>query len=110
MKKLTLLSITFLVLSCVDNSETVTISKDKYKILTGDTLKSKYPKEITVNSDDSNNSSGFTVFIGSDGHEYQNHMESHMKDQWTHYAGCGLCKSRLDTILSHIKKLEKAEK
>ena len=110
MKKLALLSITFIVLSCGDNRETVTVSKEKYKILTGDTSKPKYPKEITVNSDDSDKAEGFTVFIGSDGHEYQSHMESHRKDQWIHYAGCELCKSRLDTILSRIKKLQKAEK
>lgn len=105
MKKLTLLSITFIMLSCGDNSETVTISKDRYKILTGDTVNPKYPKEITVRSDESSNSEGFSVFIGSDGHEYQEHQESHMQDQWTHYAGCELCKSRLDTILKYVKRI-----
>ena len=110
MKKSALLLITFIVLSCGHKSETVTVSREKYKILTGDTIRSKYPKEIIVNSDDSDNSPGFTVFIGSDGHEYQRHEESHRKDQWVHYAGCELCKSRLDTILSHIKNLEKGKK
>jgi hypothetical protein len=110
MRKLALISISLLLLSCKDNSGTVTISKDRYKILTGDTLKPKYPKKITVDSDDSYAAKAFDVFLGSDGHEYQSHGESHIVDQWVHYAGCELCKSRLDTILSRIKKLEDNDK
>ena len=104
MRKLALISISLLLLSCNDNNGTVTISKDRYKILTGDTLKPKYPKEITVDSDDSDAAKGFDVFLGSDGHEYQLHAESHVSEQWIHYAGCELCKSRLDTILKYVKR------
>lgn len=51
-----------------------------------------YPKYVYVNSDNSDNAKGFEIWLGSDGHEYQLHIESHVDDQWDHYAGCIKCK------------------
>lgn len=103
MKKLIALPALLLLLSC-GNSETVTIPKNDYQKLIGDTIKPKYPKKVFINSNSGDNVKDFEVFLGSDGHEYQSHGESHIANQWTHYAGCELCKSRLDTILKYIKK------
>ena len=87
MKKILLIFSIFL-LSC--GNDKVTISKGEYQKLKG----SKYPKIITVLSDDSYNAKQFEVWLGSDGHEYQSHKESHVDYQWIHYIDCELCFKR----------------
>ena len=42
-------------------------------------------------SDDRDNTPYFEVWLGSDGHEYQRHAESHVSNQWIHYVGCKKC-------------------
>ena len=89
MKKLMLLCVLFL-FSCNDG-DNVTITNSEYKKLTGDTLVPKYPKIVYVPSDAGDNTPYFEVWLGSDGHEYQLHVESHVRNQWDHYGGCKKC-------------------
>jgi hypothetical protein len=89
MKQLMLLCILFL-FSCSDG-DNVVITKLEYKKLTGDTLAPKYPKKVYVPSDTRDNTPYFEVWLGSDGHEYQRHAESHVSNQWIHYVGCKKC-------------------
>jgi hypothetical protein len=89
MKQLMLLYILFL-FSCSDG-DNVVITKLEYKKLTGDTLAPKYPKKVYVPSNTRDNASYFEVWLGSDGHEYQQHKESHVPNQWVHYVGCKKC-------------------
>jgi len=105
MKNLLLLSICLSLLSCGDKQETVTIPAKEYKILKGDTIKPKYPKKVFVpRNNETGATESFVVFLGSDGHEYQMHLQYATGNQWIHYAGCELCKSRFDTILKYVKK------
>ena len=89
MKKLMLLCVLFL-FSCNDG-DNVTITNSEYKKLTGDTLVPEYPKIVYVPSDVVDNTPYFEVWLGSDGHEYQLHVESHVRNQWDHYGGCKKC-------------------
>jgi hypothetical protein len=81
----------------------VTIPMSEYQKLTGTEQPAKYPRVVNVPNDHSYMSGSFSVYLGSDGHEYVSHEESHNDDQWTHYGGCELCKSRYDTLLLYIK-------
>lgn len=93
--------IAFSLLSC--SNDNIVISKKEYAKLTGDTIKSKYPKTVMVPNQKEYTEKSFEVYHGSDSHEYVLHHEYHIDDQWTHYGGCELCKSRYDTILFYIK-------
>lgn len=95
-----LILISLIALSCND---TVTITQGEYQKLKGNAPSPKYPKIINVPNDHSYMSGSFSVYLGSDGHEYVSHVESNFDDQWTHYGGCELCKSRYDTLLLYIK-------
>jgi len=89
MKKLMLLCVLFL-FSCNDG-DNVTITNSEYKKLRGDTLVPEYPKTVYVPSDAGDNTPYFEVWLGSDGHEYQLNVESHVRNQWDHYGGCKKC-------------------
>lgn len=93
MKKIVFILFIFL-FSC--GNETVRISKGEYQKLKG----SKYPKIITVLSDGGYKANQFEVWLGSDGHEYQSHKESHVAYQWIHYIDCELCfkRNKKDTL------------
>ena len=103
MKQL-LVAITCLSLISCGSNDTVILTREEYQLLKNDTVHLyKYPKIIQVPSTDSYNAKSFEVWLGSDGHEYQRHEESHVDKQWVHYAGCELCKSRYDSLLYNIK-------
>ncbi len=93
-----LLSIIFLS-SCGDNN--IIMTQEQYKKFKE--VKPKYPKIISVPNNGKDYSKVFEVYLGSDGHEYTSHQESHIYSQWTHYGGCELCKSRQDSIISLLK-------
>lgn len=90
MKKLLILISIFL-FSC--NVETLTVPKEKHT-----EPKSEYPKFVYFDKTESNNSNYFKIWLGSDGHEYQSHKESHVSHQWIHYIDCKLCKQRRDSL------------
>lgn len=88
-------------LSCTSNNQENIIHSSTNKTPTF--KKPTYPKIIYVNNDNVHNSESFTVYLGSDNHEYVSHIESHISNQWTHYADCILCKQRYDTLLFYTK-------
>ena len=79
--------------SCNDN---VTISKDEYNKLKGDTLKSEYPKPFELYTEglswggDTNTG----IVLGSDNHEYLVWNYGSYSCNVEHYIDCKLCKSR----------------
>lgn len=78
------------------NNDTVTISKEEYKELKGDTIKSEYPREFKIGNSNKNISI-FVIELGSDGHEYAHNIYSYY-DSYVcmHYPDCKKCKK--DTL------------
>jgi hypothetical protein len=79
-----------LVSSCEDK---VTISKDEYDKLKGDTLKSEYPKPFKLHTEglDYGNSG---IVLGSDKHEYLVVGYGNYGCNVEHYIDCKLCIDR----------------
>lgn len=78
--------------SCQDN---VTISKEEYQKLKGDTLKSEYPKPFKLYTEGlsySDNTEG--IVLGSDNHEYLVYNYGYNSCNVEHYIDCKLCKGR----------------
>lgn len=94
--------VALLVSSC---NESVTISKEEYNKLKGDTFKPEYPKTVNIINAPKFADTEFVVYLGSDGHEYQKHKESHVLDQWSHYADCKKCNLRDSVIFSYLQYL-----
>lgn len=94
MKKILLLIIAmFTLASCVENSDTVEISKEEYKQLKGDTIKPKYPKPFKLYTDGLGNFEDGIV-LGSDQHEYLVLEKGSSSRIVEHYIDCELCQNR----------------
>ena len=97
---LLLVGFSLLVASCEKASDSgfgdeVTISKDEYDKLKGDTLKSEYPKPFKLYTEGLSsfgNSDG--IVLGSDKHEYLVWNFGSHGCNVEHYIDCKLCKER----------------
>jgi hypothetical protein len=97
MKKILLLIIAmFTLASCVENSDTVEISKEEYKQLKGDTIKPKYPKPFKLYAEGLNNFEEGIV-LGSDQHEYLVIDYNNSSENVEHYVDCELCVARKES-------------
>lgn len=108
MKKSLLLIGTMLMLaSCVENSDTVQISKEEYRMLKGDTIKPKYPKpfKLYVDGLDYRNFNEGIV-LGSDQHEYLVTNFKNNSQNVEHYIDCELCQERKKQSTVKIKYTE----
>lgn len=91
--------------SCNDN---VTISKDEYNKLKGETLKSEYPKPFKLYTEglswsgDTNTG----IVLGSDNHEYLVWNYGFHSCNVEHYIDCKLCKGRENLIKYGTSNLE----
>jgi hypothetical protein len=96
MKKiLSVLILLFTLVSCETATEQVTISKDEYEKLKGDTLKSEYPKPFKLYTEGLSsfgNSDG--IVLGSDKHEYLVTDYGSHSCNVEHYIDCKLCEQR----------------
>lgn len=95
---LLILLITLIFTSCNDN---VTISKDEYNKLKGDTLKSEYPKPFKLYTEglsSYNNDTDTGIVLGSDNHEYLVYNYGSYSCNVEHYIDCKLCKGRENLI------------
>ena len=91
MKKLiTILSVLFL-FSC---NESVTISKEEYDKLKGDTIKPEYPKLVRITEYERDIK--YEISLGSDGHEYMSNCISCNWKVLIHHPDCKKCKK--DTL------------
>lgn len=75
-------------------NESVTISKEEYNKLKGDTIKSEYPKHITIYTsitEKFNDLSG-DVYLSSDGYEYLTINIGDNSQTVEHYIDCKKCK------------------
>lgn len=97
-KILSVLILLFTLVACEKTSDSgfgdeVTISKDEYDKLKGDTLKSEYPKPFKLYTEGlSDNSDG--IVLGSDNHEYLVWNFGSHRCNVEHYIDCKLCKER----------------
>ena len=92
---LLLVGFSLLVASCETATEQVTISKDEYDKLKGDTLKSEYPKPFKLYTEGLSsfgNSDG--IVLGSDNHEYLVWNFGSHRCNVEHYIDCKLCEQR----------------
>lgn len=86
--------ITISMISCIDDNDRVTITKDEYNRLKDDTqLRTIYPKPFKLFDDDLNRGDNGIV-LGSDNHEYLiiNHYSTSICV--LHYIDCELCKNK----------------
>lgn len=81
MKYIIIILLSVILYSCSDN---VTLTKEEYYKLTGDTISPKYPKTIIIDNSD------WSVTLGSDGHEYvdNNGMNAYVCIHWIECAKC----------------------
>lgn len=101
---LLLVGFSLLVASCEKASDSgfgdqVTISKDEYEKLKGDTLHSEYPKPFKLYTEGLSsyeNSDG--IVLGSDNHEYLVIYYVSHSCNVEHYIDCKLCKGRESLI------------
>jgi hypothetical protein len=105
MKKfLLLIGTMFMLASCVENSDTVQISKEEYRMLKGDTVRPKYPKHFELYEKELNNSQERNgIVLGSDQHEYLVIEHNHSSQTVEHYIDCELCQKRRDESNVKIK-------
>jgi len=82
-----IITLSLFLFSC--NTDSVTISKDEYKQLTGDTIKFEYPKHVTIDDMD------WEITLGSDGHEYYDNDAGNAYNCF-HSPDCKYCKK--DTL------------
>lgn len=84
----------FLILiGCGSNDNEVTITKEEYEKLTGDTIKPEYPKPFKLLSEGNSKS---RIVLGSDGHEYIEFNWNSSSYNILHSPECIKCK-RIDT-------------
>jgi hypothetical protein len=94
MKKiLSVLILLFTLVACETATDKVTISKDEYEKLKGDTLGSEYPKPFKLYTDQINPGDDGIV-LGSDKHEYLVWNYGGNSCNVEHYIDCKLCKER----------------
>lgn len=86
MKTIKILLLTLLLYSCND---TVTISKEEYKQLKGDTVKPEYPKVIFTEGGEE-----AYIYLGSDGHDYIRNYTYNQNSVLTHYPDCKKCEKK----------------
>lgn len=96
MKKILLtLILLFTLVACETTTDQVTISKDEYQKLKGDTLQSEYPKPFKLYTEGlSSYSNDDGIVLGSDKHEYLVWNYSSHSCNVEHYIDCKLCKER----------------
>lgn len=87
---ITMLLLIFMI-SCNDNKK-ITIDKEEYQRLKGDTIGFSYPKRVYIINNPKYSVRYFDIYLGNDGHEYQLHKEYYVADQWIHYPDCIKCK------------------
>ena len=103
MKKfLLLIGAMFILTSCVENNDTVEITKEEYKLLKGDTIKPKYPKpfELYCNGLKYTHSG---IVLGSDQHEYLVINNQTNSENVEHYIDCEFCQKRKEELNLKIK-------
>lgn len=75
-------------ISC-SNDNNITISKEEYRKLKGDTTRSEYPKTFKVGGEE------YIISVGNDGHEYYsmyiNVIVWISSERYFHYPGCIKC-------------------
>lgn len=86
------LGLLFLVVSCETATEQVTISKDEYNKLKGDT--SEYPKPFKLHTEGLSYENSDGIVLGSDKHEYLVINYAYNSCNVEHYIDCKLCKER----------------
>lgn len=84
----------FLVVSCETSTEKVTISKEEYQKLKGDTLHSEYPKPFRLYTEGLSSYNGDGIVLGSDKHEYLVWNYGLNSCNVEHYIDCKLCEER----------------
>ena len=84
-----------LILIGCGNNDQIVISKEEYKKLKGDTIKSEYPKPFLLIKGEGHKSQ---IILGSDGHEYIEIVLNYRMDTYNvlHSPECIKCKG--DTI------------
>ena len=96
MKKILLtLILLFTLVACETTTDQVTISKEEYQKLKGDTLQSEYPKPFKLYTEGleyGRNRDG--IVLGSDKHEYLVTDYGANSCNVEHYIDCKLCKER----------------
>lgn len=95
-KTLSIILFVLALISCGGDDNSVTIPKQEYQKLIGDTIKPIYPKPFTLNT------YGFEVWddgivLGSDGHEYLVTCYRCQKQNVEHYIDCVKCIERTKT-------------
>jgi len=98
MKNIHILMLTLLFTSCNDN---VTIPKEEYKKLIGDTLRSKYPRSFKLYTEGLDQYADGIV-MGSDNHEYLVWSYNTTACNVEHYIDCKLCRGS-ESVSSLIK-------
>jgi hypothetical protein len=100
MKKiLSVLILLFTLVACETATEQVTISKDEYDKLKGDTLKSEYPKPFKLYTEGlSSFGNSHGIVLGSDNHEYLVWNFGSHGCNVEHYIDCKLCIGRESLI------------
>lgn len=95
-KTLTIILFVLTFVSCGDDNS-VTIPKQEYQKLIGDTIKPIYPKPFTLNADGLRTTGDDGIVLGSDGHEYLviNYQNSSFNAE--HYIDCVKCIERTKT-------------
>ena len=83
----------FTLVACEKATDQVTISKEEYQKLKGDTLQSEYPKPFKLHRE------GLSYYddgivLGSDKHEYLVINYAYNSCNVEHYIDCKLCKER----------------
>lgn len=95
MKKILTLILLFTLVACETATEQVTISKEEYQKLKGDTLLSEYPKPFKLHTEGlSSFSNKDGIVLGSDKHEYLVWNYGSHSCNVQHYIDCKLCKGR----------------
>jgi hypothetical protein len=108
MKKfLLLIGMMLMLASCKDETDTVQISKEEYRMLKGDTVRPKYPKHFELYEKELNNSQQRNgIVLGSDQHEYLITNDGSKLKNVEHYIDCELCQERKQQPTVKIKYTE----
>ena len=103
-KTLIIILFVLTLISCGGDDNSVTIPKQEYQKLIGDTIKPIYPKPFTLNADGLRSTGDDGIVLGSDGHEYLviNYQNSSFNVE--HYIDCVKCIERTKTQDSLNKK------
>lgn len=86
-------------ISCSGDDNSVTIPKQEYQKLIGDTIQQIYPKPFKLNFNSINNTTNDNtgIFLGSDGHEYLVIYKYTSSVNVEHYIDCVKCIERSKT-------------